>query len=66
MSQVLGQEISKAKEETYLIEFENLLSKLKENTKSIKKENKEIERLRKSNDKSFGRLQRAVEDLKTY
>lgn len=66
MSQVLEQEISKSKEKIYLKEIENLVSKLKETTKSIKNENKEIARLRKSNDKSFLRLKRAVENLETY
>lgn len=66
MNQVLEQEISKSKEKIYLKEIENLVSKLKETTKSIKNENKEIARLRKSNDKSFLRLKRAVENLETY
>jgi hypothetical protein len=66
MSQILNPEISEAKEKTYLQEIENLFSVLKENNKSIKSENKEIERLRKSNDKSFGKLKQAVESLQTY
>lgn len=66
MSQVLNREISEAKERSYLQEIENLLSKLKENSKSIKDENRQIERLRKSNDKSFGKLKQAVENLQAY
>ncbi len=66
MNQVLEQEISKSKEKSYLKEIELLLSKLKENNESIKNENKQIERLRKSNDKSFLRLKQVVESLETY
>lgn len=66
MSQVFKQEISKAKEQTYLQEIESLLFKLKENSKSIKNENKQIERLRKSNDKSFGKLKQIIERLQVY
>jgi hypothetical protein len=66
MSQAINQEISKAKEKSYLREIETLLSRLKENSKSIKSENKQIERLRKANDKSFVKLKRAVENLQTY
>jgi predicted patatin/cPLA2 family phospholipase len=66
MSQAINQEISKAKEKSYLREIETLLSRLKENSKSIKSENKQIERLRKANDKSFVKLKRAVESLQTY
>ncbi len=66
MSQVLNQEVGKSKEKTYLQEIENLFSRLKENSKSIKNENRQIERLRKSNDKTFGRLKQAVENLQAY
>ncbi len=66
MSQVLNEQISKSKEQNYLQEIENLLFRLKENSKTIKSENKQIERLRKANDKSFGRLKQAVENLKSY
>jgi uncharacterized protein YaaN involved in tellurite resistance len=66
MSQVLNEQISKSKEQNYLQEIENLLFKLKENSKTIKNENKQIERLRKVNDKSFGKLKQAVENLRTY
>ena len=66
MNQVLNQEISKAKEKSYLQKIESLFLKLKENSKNIKQENKQIERLRKANDKSFLRLKQAVEDLRAY
>lgn len=66
MSQVLNPEISKTKEKHRLREIENLFLKLKENTITIKNDNKEIERLRKSNDKSFGKLKIALENLRTY
>jgi uncharacterized protein YaaN involved in tellurite resistance len=66
MSQVLNEQISKSKEQNYLQEIENLLFKLKENSKTIKNENKQIERLRKANDKSFGKLKQAVENLRAY
>jgi uncharacterized protein YaaN involved in tellurite resistance len=66
MSQVLNREINKAAEKSRLREIENLFLKLKENSKTIKQENKQIERLRKANDKSFGRLKQAVENLRTY
>lgn len=66
MSQVFDQEISKSKEKSYLNEIESLFLKLKENSKTIKQENKQIERLRKLNDKSFSRLKQAVENLRAY
>lgn len=66
MSQVLNERIGKSKEQNYLREIESLLFKLKENSKSIKNENKQIERLRKANDKSFGKLKQAVENLRAY
>lgn len=66
MSQVLNREISKAKEKSRLQEIENLFLKLKDNSKTIKHENKQIERLRKTNDKSFTRLKQVVENLRVY
>ena len=66
MNPTLNQEISKAKEKNYLREIEELFLKLRENSASIKSENKRIERLRKANDKSFGRLKQTVERLKVY
>lgn len=66
MSQVLNREISNATEKSRLQEIENLFLKLKDNSKTIKQENKQIERLRKANDKSFGRLKQAVENLRAY
>ena len=66
MSQVLNREINKVAEKSRLREIENLFLKLKENSKTIKQENKQIERLRKANDKSFGRLKQAVENLRIY
>ncbi len=66
MSQVFNQEIGEAAEKRSLREIESLFLKLKENSKTIKQENKQIERLRKANDKSFARLTQAVENLQTY
>lgn len=66
MSQVLNREIGKATEKSRLQELENLFLKLKENSKTIKQENKQIERLRKANDKSFMRLKQVVENLRPY
>ena len=66
MSQVFNQEISKSKEKSYLQEIDSLLLKLKENSQFIKTENKQIAQLRKSNEKSFGKLKQAVENLRAY
>ena len=66
MSQVLNQEVTKAQEKTFLREIENLFLKLEENNRKISQENKQIEHLRKKNEKSFVRLKQAVENLRTY
>ena len=66
MSQVLNREINKATEKSRLLEIENLFLKLKENSRTIKQENKQIERLRKANERSFQRLKQAVENLRAY
>lgn len=66
MSQILKREISKTKEESYLREIEDLFLKIRDNNKSIKQENKQIERLRKTNDESFARLRQTVENLRAY
>ncbi len=66
MSQVFNQEIGEAAEKQSLREIESLFLKLKENSKTIEQENKQIERLRKANDESFARLTQTVENLQTY
>ena len=66
MSRVLNPEIGKATEKSRLQEVDNLFLKLKENSKTIKRENKQIERLREANDKSFARLKQTVENLRAY
>ena len=66
MSQVLNQEITEAQEKSFLREVENLFLKLKENNRKISQENKQIENLRKKNEKSFVRLKQAVENLRAY
>lgn len=66
MSQILNQEISDVMEKNRLHEIENLFLKLKDDSKIIKQENKQIERLRKTNDKSFTRLKQVVENLRVY
>lgn len=66
MSEVLNREIGKTEEKTVLREIDRLLLKLKENNEKIVKDNDEIKRLRKTNDKSFLRLKKAVENLRAY
>jgi len=66
ISQVLNQEISDVPEKSRLQEIENLFLQLKDDSKIIKQENKQIERLRKTNDKSFTRLKLVVENLRVY
>lgn len=66
MSQVLNTQLTKSKEIAYTRAIEDLLVKLKENNKVIRDNNKQTERLRRSNDKSFNRLKQVVESLKTY
>jgi hypothetical protein len=66
ISQVLNQEISDVTEKSRLQEIENLFLQLKDDSKIIKQENKQIERLRKTNDKSFTRLKQVVENLRVY
>ncbi len=66
MSQVLNTQLTKSKEIAYTRAIEDLLIKLKENNKVIRDNNKQIERLRRSNDKSFNRLKQVIESLKTY
>ncbi len=66
MSQDLNQEISDVTEKSRLQEIENLFLQLKDDSKIIKQENKQIERLRKTNDKSFTRLKKVVENLRVY
>ncbi|MCY7374892.1 MAG: hypothetical protein LH472_02830 [Pyrinomonadaceae bacterium] len=66
MSQVLNREISEAQEKSFLREIDRLFLKLKENNEIIVQENNEIKRLRKTNDKSFLRLKKAIENLQNY
>ncbi len=66
MSQVLNSELTKAQEKRFSRQIDELFSKLKENNKAIIEEQKQITRLRKLNDKSFIRLTKAIENLKTY
>lgn len=66
MSQVLNPDLTKAQEKKILHQLDELFSKLDENNKAIREEQKEIIILRKKNDKSFVRLSKAVENLKSY
>jgi hypothetical protein len=66
MNEVLIPKLSKAKEMAYSQDIDALLSRLKENIRAIKETNRQIERLRKTNDKSFDRAKRAVEGLRVY
>ncbi len=66
MSQVLNPELTKLQEKKILHQLDELFSKLDDNNKAIREEQKEITKLRKKNDKSFDRLTKAVESLRAY
>ena len=66
MSQALNSELTKSQEKKILHQLDELFSKLDENNKAIRAEQKEITKLRKKNDKSFIRLSKAVDSLKAY
>ena len=66
MSQVLNPELTKSQEKKILHQLDELFSKLDDNNKAIREEQKKITRLRKKNDKSFVRLTKAIEKLKAY
>ncbi len=53
-------------EKNVLREIDRLFLKLKENNGKIVQDSAEIKCLRKANDKSFLRLQKAIENLRAY
>ncbi|MBX3289357.1 MAG: hypothetical protein KF855_08415 [Acidobacteria bacterium] len=58
--------LSKTKMAAYERELDALLKRLRESNLAAKQTYKEIDRLRKSNDRSFERMKRAVEKLESY
>lgn len=66
MSQVLNPELTKSQEKKILHQLDEMFSKLNENNQAIREEQKQIKKLRVQNDKSFLRLSKAVESLKSY
>lgn len=58
--------MSKAKMSSFLRELDVLLTKLHEDTAEAKRTYREIDKLKRSNDRSFERMRRAVEKLESY
>ena len=66
MQQIVMNDIPKGKLAAFGRELDAILLKIHENTIAAKLTYKEIDRLKKSNDRSFERMKRAVEKLETY
>ncbi len=66
MSQVVDTQISNAKQASFSKKFDQFLVQLQENNRAALEIRKEIERLRKSNDRSYARAKKAVDALSKY
>lgn len=66
MSQTFNPTLSKAKEESISRKLDELLARLRENNRATLNIYKDIEKLRRSNEKSFNRAKKAVEALAKY
>lgn len=63
MNQVLDPPISKAKVASFTKKLDQLLTQLRSNNRATLEIRKEIDRLKKTNDRSFNRAKKAVEAL---
>lgn len=61
MSDILTRQLGKSSVAAFTKELDNLLDKINENGRLTREADKEIQRLRKLNDKSFEKMKRAVE-----
>ena len=66
MNQLLNPSLSKNQEPTRLKMFDMMLSQLRENNRATQEIHKEIQKLKRSNDRSFNRAKKAVEALENY
>lgn len=66
MNELFVPVMTKSKADAYVKTIDELLNKLRENNRISKENHKEIQRLRKSNDKAFERAKAAVDRLATY
>jgi len=66
MNQVASPSLPKSKEAALNREIDDLLATMKQNIQAIKNSNKQIDKLRTTNDRSFERMKRAIEGLRNY
>lgn len=66
MNTTLNASLPKSKEVAYNKKLDILLSQLRENNNATKEIYKDIDKLRKSNDRAFARAKRAVDALANY
>ena len=66
MSQAVETPISKAKEASFSKKLDQFLVQLRANNRATLEIRKEIDQLRKSNDRSYARAKKAVEALSKY
>ncbi len=66
MSQTLNPTLSKAKEASFAKQFDVLLLRLRENNRATLEIRKEIDKLKRTNERSFHRVKKAVEALEQY
>ena len=66
MNTTLNASLPKSKEVAYNKKLDILLSQLRENNNATKEIYKDIDKLKKSNDRAFARAKRAVDALANY
>lgn len=63
MSEVIETPISKTKEASFSKKFDQFLTQLRDNNQATLEIRKEIDQLKRSNDKSYARAKKAVDAL---
>ncbi len=66
MNRTLNPTISKRREESFSQKLEVLLAEFREKTRETRAIHKEIDKLRRSNERSFERARKAVDALSNY
>ena len=66
MQEAIDLNIPKSKRAAFERQLNSLFAKLRENNDAARKAYKEIDRLKKANDRSFARLERAMKRLESY